>query len=232
MAITIGIITPNYGRQKVLDLWCASIERLRRDTDTYIPAVVVSGEEDKTICDKHFVNHVTHENKPVSEKFNKGFEFMRDYGVDYVMIMGSDDIISTETYKRIYAEAEKGYDVIGVDSIYFYALDSIWKGKLAKLNAKRMLGVGKTISAKVLDKTEWRPWNVDKNWGLDAIASNCIRPYAQTYKTLSDTKIFDLKSSQNMNKSTFWFAKIKERENPSEFLSILSGEELQILKTI
>jgi hypothetical protein len=171
-------------------------------------------------------------NKPVSEKFNRAFKWMQNYGVDYVMITGSDNLLSYDTYNRIYAEAEKGYDLIGVNSIYFYSLDGQFKGSMVKLESNKILGVCKTISARVLDKIDWRPWTVEKDWGLDAIASNTIRPHVETTKLLENTEVFDCKSRENLNKYSFWHNKLKEKQDPQKLFSILSEEEKQIIKSI
>lgn len=231
---TIGLIAPNYGRIKILSLYCASIKRLREDLGVYIPAVIVSEASDKQICDRYGIAHVEYPNNPVSNKFNRGLAYMRSIGVDYCTVMGSDDIISTETYERIAEEAEKGYDLIGVSTVYFYATDGRHKGQMVKLDRPgKILGVGKTISSRVLDKVDWRPWNIEKNWGLDGMAQATIKPFVTTSKVIDNAMIVDCKSSTNINKATYWIGqKIKKQEDPEEFYSILGAEEKRILKDI
>ena len=94
------IITANWNRPEVLTLWCASIKRIREDLDIFIPAVVVSDRWDSTICNKYHIHHINHRNNPVSEKFNAGCKYAESIGVDYVMVLGSDDIVSTDTIRR------------------------------------------------------------------------------------------------------------------------------------
>jgi len=230
---TIGIITCNHGREKVLQLWCAQIARLRNEMDMYIPAVCVSGIEDMITCLKYGVMHHPSENFPVSEKFNKGMEYAREIGWDYVCIMGSDDVMSTDTFKCIYEEAQSpnNYDLIGIDSIYFYGTVGEHKGKLVKLNHGKMLGVAKCISSRVLEKVDYRPWNVNKNYGLDAIASQCIAPHIKSWKILQDTFVCDIKSNQNINKMSV-FARRYEALDVNLLMNILGEEEKEILKSI
>ena len=230
----IGIITCNYRRPKILELWAASIQRIRKDLGIELPAVCVSDVDDKRACESHDIHHIRMNNLPVTDKWNRGMQYMRSIGADYVIISGSDNIFSSDTIKRISAEATKGYDVIGLNSIYFYAVDGEFKGKVCRLNyGNRLLGVGKTISKKVLDEIDWTPWGKKKNWGMDVLVTMSVRPHAKTYKALSNTVVFDCKSKQNLNKSTLWFGKLKANiEGPEKLLAIMGEEEKQILKTL
>jgi hypothetical protein len=153
--------------------------------------------------------------------------------LNYIIILGSDDVCSTDTIRKLMVEMEKGYDLIGVNSVYFYGADGQHRGELCKLQTNnRILGVGKTISSTVLDKIDWRPWTKDRNWGMDAFVTQSIKPHVKSFKILSDTFIVDVKSRDNLNKMTMWARKIKTREDPQEFYSRISKEEFEILKSI
>ncbi len=231
MKPTMGIIAPNNGRSKVLELFGASIQRIRTQLDTYIPVCIISGEEDLDICNKYHLTHIKQRNNPVSEKFNRGMVWARDMGITNVLISGSDDIFSTDTIKRIIEEIDKGYDVVGIDNIYFYAGDGINRGKMCHLVGKRILGVGKTISDRILTQVNWRPWTKEKNWGLDALVTQSILPHVKTCSILSDTFVCDVKTKDNLNKSSMWMKKLPTID-PSPFYEILSEEEKQILFSI
>lgn len=226
--VSFGFIAPNYNRPTILSLWCAGINRLRNELGTYIPAVVVSEESDKDICDFYQVFHITQENKPVTEKFNRGCAYMRELGIDYTIVSGSDNIFSTDCLKAMVSEMDKGYDLIGVNSIYFYATQGKHRGKLVHLHGTKMLGVGKCISKTVMDKINWRPWNKDKNWGMDWVATQNIAPYVKSEKILSFTKIFDCKSDQNINSANMWMQKLKEVD-VNIFYDILSTHERELI---
>lgn len=227
-----GIITCNYNRPNILDLWGASMDRLRKDIGINFPAICMSEKEDAAICYKHNIIHVIHENKPVSRKFNKAMLMMKDLNVDYVIILGSDDIMASDTLKEIFEMMKVGYDLIGVNSIYFFATNTMFKGELRLLHGTKMLGVGKTISSSVLDKIGWKPWGVDKNWGLDAMVNQTVMQHVKSQKLLSFTKIVDVKSNINLNKATFWMNKLKDKRDPNEFYSFLSEGEKRILEKI
>lgn len=229
---SIGIITISFGRPQVLQLWCAQIKRLREELDMFIPAVVVSEPSDINICNKYFVHHVSHVNRPVSEKFNRAFQYMRAIEMDYVMILGSDDIISTDLFRATVVEAEKGVDVIGVNTLYFFSGQGISRGTLVRLErppTAPLLGVAKTVSKRVLDKCDWRLWNVEKNWGMDAIASKVIKEHAETKATVKGM-VVDVKTRVNLN--SFRVFERYPKVDKQEFLNILSEEEKLILNSL
>jgi len=228
---SFGIIAPNYGRQKILALWGASIQRLRNELGIDIPACVISGQEDSGICEKYILNHIIAPNTPVTNKFNLGTEWIRDMGLDYMIISGSDDIFSTGTIKQLIVCMEAEVDLIGIDNIYFYAADGIHRGSMCRLRGKRILGPAKTISAKVLKKIKWKPWTKDKNWGMDALVTQAIQPHVGECVLLRDSFVCDVKTRENLNKATMWMKKLP-KINPQAFYNILSEEEKQILFSI
>ena len=230
---TLGIITINHKRPNVLRLWCAQIKRLREELEIYIPAVVVSGEEDKAICDHYQVVHIAQENKPVTAKFNRAFKFMQRLGMDYVTIVGSDDIMSTDFVRNTMALMEKDIDLIGVWSFYFYSGHGRDRGKLVKLervNSTTFLGIGRTVSRKVLDKCDWTLWDVEKSWGMDAIASKNLAKYSETREKV-EGMIVDVKTDQNLNSFRIWSDRLPVID-PQEFHNVLSTEELSILRLL
>lgn len=224
-----GVITINNGRPKILRLWCASIIRLRAELDLFIPACVVSGEEDRLICQQYNINHITHPNNPVSYKWNIAMRFMRDYGVENCTITGSDDIISTSYYLKTLEQAEKGIDLIGTDSAYFFCGQGKDRGKLVKLQGRAMLGIGKTVSKRVLDEADWFLWRKEKGWGMDAMAQQEIDKHSPT-KAIIDEVIVDVKTRENLN--SFNVFKRRQEVDSSIFFNILSEEELTILKSL
>jgi hypothetical protein len=232
MSYPIGIVTINHLRPRVLHLWLASIKRLRKDMGVYIPAIVVSGEEDKALCADYEVTHMTQPNKPVSLKWNEGFQYMRMpfMAVEYVMILGSDDIISTELYRNILEETGKGTDLIGVNALWFYAGDGAYRGKTVRLNGQRLLAPAKTISAKVLDNINWVICPTEKNWGMDAIMDQAIKPYWQT-RVFVDGVVVDVKTKTNLNSWNIWGHRLPTVDS-NLFYNILSVEEKKILDSL
>ena len=234
----ISIITASHGRPHILRAWCLGIERLRYEISgkgVDVDAVCVSDEWDRELCRVHWINHVPYPNIPVTNKFNKAVKVACDlYNPDYVMVLGSDDLISTDTFLNIVKaleEAETPIDVIGVSNIYFFSTEGTHRGSLVQLRGERMLGVGKTISRRVLNEVGQRPWGKEKNWGMDSVLTQTIAPFVKKTKVLHDQKIFDLKSKENLNKYSLWASKFKP-EDPNVFWDNIGSREKRLVENI
>jgi hypothetical protein len=228
---TLGLITPNHKNRKVLALWLAQIKRLRIELDTYVPAVVVSDEGDKSLCGRYGVWHITHNTAKgeASMKWNTAMGYMRSIGADAVTITGSDDVISTDFYRKTLEQVELGIDLIGVTNAYFYCGQGLDRGKLVRFEGRRMLGIGKTVSSRVLDLADWNLWRVKKDWGMDAMAQQEIDKHSPTIAYINEI-IVDVKTRDNLN--SFNVFKRRPQVDSSLFFNILSDEELKILKAL
>ncbi len=209
--MTIGIITTNYFRLPVLKIFCEGIDRLREETDTDIPVVCVGTKDGEEVCLQYGIDHHTYQNSPLTGKFNRACELLKG-SVDYVMVMGSDNLISTETFLRIKEEAEKGIDLIGLSELYMLSMDGNNKGKLYHFPHTTVLGVGRTVSARVLDKLNWNPWGEDKDRGIDVVMLDTVRPHVKTSSLLSEQFIVDLKTKYNLNPIDCWSNKLPGKD--------------------
>lgn len=225
----IGIITANFGRLDVLNIFCAGIKRLRYDTGMNIPCVSAGDISGKSLFDKYGITFIEHPNKPLTSKFNRACLELKDK-VEYVLIMGTDDLISTTAFNSVVAEAAKGTDLIGFDSIYFYGLDDIFTGKLVHFSHTTVLGVGRTVSARVLNNVYWQPWGQDRDRGIDCVMLDTVRPYVRTSTLLKNYFLVDLKSSLNLNKLHFWYKKLGALPNSNLLWSNIGQEETELIK--
>jgi hypothetical protein len=206
--MTIGIITTNFMRVPILEIFAEGITRLREETGLAIPCVCVGDSSGAETCRIHGIQHIEYPNKPLTAKFNRACMEMQKIGVNYVMVMGSDDLISTETFLRIKEETEKDIDLIGLSDVYFFGMDDVFTNKLVHFKHTTVLGVGRTISARVLDQINWQPWNIPRDRAIDTVMLDYVRPFVQTRVLLDGGFVVDLKTSWNLNPIKFWFAKL------------------------
>jgi hypothetical protein len=229
-----GIITINYNRQKVLKLFCASIKRLRNDVNIHFPVVCVSGMEDRQICEEYNIAHIYQDNKPATAKWDTAMSYMQKEQVDFVIIMGSDDIMSTECLRNIMSEMQHDTDLIGLQSMYVYCAEGKSKGCLKHITTRGIFGVGKTINKRVLDKVDWKPWSVSvpRSSGMDAVAARNIAEHVKTRVFVGGT-IVDVKTHDSLNKfSMFERNGHGTNVDNSIFYKIMGEEEKQILADI
>jgi len=71
---------------------------------------------------------------------------------------------------------------------------------------------------------------VEKNWGMDAIASKTLAKYTET-RAMVEGMIVDVKTDKNLNSFRIWSKRLPEVD-PQEFYRILSKEELEILNSL
>jgi hypothetical protein len=231
--MTFGFLTINNGRQKILQLWCASMRRLRINFGDF-PVVCVSGAEDKKICTDYGIHHVTQANHPSSEKWNTALSYLRTLNIDYSIVSGSDDIFSTQSLTNILVATNTEPDLIGFNSLYIYCAEGVSKGRMVHITTKGIFGVGKVLSKHVLDATNWRPWDYGqgRSWGMDAILSRNIAQHIRT-RVIVDGMIVDVKTAESLNKfSMFEKNKHGAYVDKNIFYSILGNEEREILAEI
>jgi hypothetical protein len=225
-----GIVTISHGRIGVLKLFLSSIKRLRKDLDMFIPVVVVGDVEHRELCEAYHVHFIPQENNPASRKWNTGVNYLMNIGVDYAVILGSDDIVSTDLVKNLMYAMSLNTDLIYLDTIYFYCGDGVFKGQMRKLTTKQILGVGRTIHRRVIEKTGTL-WTRDRSWGMDGDCWQNISPHIQT-RTVVSGVVVDLKTQENLNKFSYWQSKLHEECDPKIFYDILGDEEKLILDTL
>ncbi len=232
--MTFGVLTINHRRPQVLHLFLASMKRLRKDVGIDFPVVCVSGVEDRKVCANYGVTHVVYANNPASAKWNIGMVVLQKLHLDYVIILGSDDIMSTDTLKNMMAEMENGWDLIGLTDIYVYDGDGKTRGGLIHYETTKVLGVGKCVNKRVLDEVGWRPWHYHRprNFGMDAIFSRNTNPHVKTLAKVQGV-IVDVKSKDSLNKFTMFVANHKGYMVDNKiFFDILGEEEKELLKNI
>ena len=225
-------ITANYGRPKIFKLFCAGVRRLREELNYNFPVIVTSDIDDKEVCEEYGIKHYVQANNPVSDKFNTSCMRAKDLDVDYVVIVGSDDLIATNSMLTLWAEMKKGYDLIGITNVYFYDANGPHKGKLLQLKGTRMLGVCKCIHRRVLDEVGWKPWNKKKDWGLDSVAAKAISPHVKTWKQVDGVRVFDCKTKTNLNKFHRFYGHWGAENDISVFHDTLGEEELKLIKAL
>jgi hypothetical protein len=213
-------------------LFCASIRRLRREIGIDFPVICVSGTEDYLICKEYGITHIEGSNDLASEKWNIGTMAFKETDLEYLVVSGSDDVFSTQTLLDLITAMEGRYDLIGFDKIYIYCVEGNYKGQLRLCTTRsKMLGVGKTIHRRVLEKVNWRPWEYaqPRRSGMDAIMHRNISPHTPA-RVIVDGIIVDCKSHDNLNKFSMF---VNNRHgvpvDKNIFLNIIGEEEKQIL---
>jgi hypothetical protein len=166
----VGCIIPFSGRQNMVKL---NVELLNKQTIK--PAIILTcsnipdynfAKSLEELYDNVFVNVTL--NYPLGKKFYDSAKFAQKLnGLKYLMILGSDDILSLNYIERCLSELENGYDLIGSKKWLMYSNDY----KLYRLSYKDivdiLLGGGKIYTKKFLDMVGWDIFNQYRPIHLD-----------------------------------------------------------------
>ena len=235
----IGILTCMWKRPKVFDIFATGINRLREKFDIIPLAVGSEGSKSMELCRKHQFMYLERPNKPLGRKFNEGLSCFKNTDVDYVMILGSDDLISDSLVDAYLPHMEKGKHLIGILDIYFYDLFGkslyYWPGYGSKPADKyrkgEPLGMARCLSRSLIKQMDWMLWNDNINRGLDLSMWKKLKSYKIQPVTMRLINIgalgVDLKSEVNICSQVLYTC---DKVNDSIMNETLSSKELEMIK--
>ena len=151
-------------RPHITEICFNGILRLKTHPDFDIQAVAVISEESMIpLCERYGVNWVMAENTPLGAKKNKGLQFCKQFDFDYLMEIGSDDLITNDLLTHYLPFLKYGF--IGVKDIVY--INSI-NGECSRLQSNNSTyGAGRIISRAFLEKAKWTLWKDHINKGMD-----------------------------------------------------------------
>ena len=107
----------------------------------------------------------------LGQKFNATTEAAWKWGADYAVILGSDDVVSPKLGDIYLERFEKGFTYMGLRGCHMAEPVSrralYLSGHASKLRIGETVGAGRTVSRKVLDVVEGRPWPDKLSRGAD-----------------------------------------------------------------
>ena len=186
----IHILTALWKRPDITNLFIQGVKRLGFDCTASI-----SEESYISVCDANGINWIMTPNKPLGAKWNAGLREALNHEWDYLLILGSDDLISNDLIYR-YMSYE-GWDMIGVRDLYLYK-----DGRVKYFASKRLktIGAGRLLKRSAIEKCGML-WSDHKNKGLDGNCSKRLRMkrLKEVAINMGDSIVVDIKSDVNMN---------------------------------
>lgn len=161
---------PAFGRFPLLRY---NIERLYKVNGIY--KVIVTGHEPEVqkICAATGAEFVQHRNRTLGLKWNKAFQEAKKHNPDAVLFVGSSDLISKD-WLTLASKYLNDYDMIGKLGCHLLDINSVngmrlldWPGYQIGPRAQETIGIGRVISARILNKFNWRPFNDAKDNSMD-----------------------------------------------------------------
>lgn len=193
----IQLLSAMYGRHKAvsiaLDSW------LSEGLD---PVMVVSKKSDADYCRQRHIQWTWCDNTPLAKKWQHGVDYVKkNYEADALLMLGSDDVI--EGAKNYLKYLEQGYEFIGIKDVYFKELNTgrvkHWQGYTNHRRGESA-GAGRCFSKELLDRIDWKFWNVDIEKGLDGHLTNKLKTIEHKSILIdsSEVKITDLKDENSL----------------------------------
>jgi hypothetical protein len=192
-------------RHKVFQLWCDQIKVLQKEVDAeIIPLAVGSeGSVSKQLAELNGVVYHEFPNLPLGRKANHRLQMAKSLSPDYILFLGSDDIICPELLKH-QIELAKDYDVIEVKDIYYYDTRSrvfVYCQGYTNHRKGEPLAVARFVNTKVFDKIGWSVWNENKRRGIDSDFHKKLNQFNRKQIKIKDRfLVLDIKTSENISK--------------------------------
>lgn len=212
-------------RPEVTEICFMGINRLKRYGILQIDAFAVISEESMIpLCEKYGVTYCYHDNLPLGKKLNYGLSESLKLDWDYVICIGSDDILKNELldlYKPYFGVKP----LLGIQ--HFVYLSSKTMGcRIVKSNIH---GLGRAVSRSVVEQFP-NMWPSKQNRGMDKyshflLATNGI---FDTRVSGSGPLAIDIKSQVNI-----WpYTSIGVKYNFEDAVTGLSVEEIEAIKSL
>jgi hypothetical protein len=212
---TIAIVTGVWQRPEVFEIFAKGVDHLIKNSDFNYHVIVAGseGEQSRKMVESKGYIYLEVPNTPLAAKMNATTLKARELGCDYVLCLGSDDVIHPTLMSQYANRIEAEIDFIGVTDFYFYDIESkrslYWGGYREKYRKGATAGAGRLISARLMAKWNWQPWENKHSHILDNSMEDKL-------KALPDVKIetfslestgsfaLDIKSSTNMTPFELW----------------------------
>jgi hypothetical protein len=232
--IKLAIVTGIWKRPDVFEYFAKGVKELEKLEDFEITTIISGseGEKSKKLVEKYGFEYIEIENSPLSTKMNAPVKVAKSLGVDYVLCMGSDDILHPDVLIEYLKYMRAGIDYIGVTDFYFYDTDSrhsaYWGGYREAYRLNHTCGAGRTLSANLLDKWGWEIWQPYKDTLLDTSMQQKLEvtEHTSVYFSLKAKGLYglDIKSTINMTPFTLWdntnYINTSELQNKFDYLGL------------
>lgn len=146
-------------RPEITEICFMGIRRLKEASDFQIDTMCVISEESMIpLCEEYDIDYCFYKNKPLGEKKNFGLNQAMLKSWDYMMEIGSDDVLKNEILDAYKPYFEKGERFFGIkDFLYINSED----GNCRRLKSDTTYGAARCVSRKVLESVAY---------GVDVVA--------------------------------------------------------------
>jgi len=212
--IKLAIVTGIWQRPEIFKYFAAGVKALELVEGLEITTIISGseGETSRKLVEDCGFTYIEIPNRPLAVKMNEPLKIARELKVDYVLCMGSDDILHPNVLVEYLKYMRSEIDYIGVTDFYFYdtttSKSAYWGGYREPYRSGHTCGAGRVLSAKLLDQWDWTVWSSKQDNMLDTSMQIKLSSTVHTsiYFSLKTKGLYglDIKSSVNMTPFTLW----------------------------
>lgn len=173
----VAVITPIWKRPHITRLVFDQWRTWSADGFTFEHVIVGSeGEESRALAgDFHYIEH---ENQPLGAKFNASVSYCKQLDFDYLMPMGSDQIVKDTIFAEYVPHIDAGRRYIGVQDLYVLDVKlptvGYWPG-YTNHRRGQPIGPGRMIRRDLVEELGWRLYADDLSKGLDGSMDSRVK---------------------------------------------------------
>lgn len=204
------------------------INRLRKSGRFPIEAFAVISEESIIpLCEKYNVEYCFYKNEPVGEKKNFGLAEAYKKEWDYLIEIGSDDLLKDE-YLKAMAPYFGVHDLLGIGHVVYINSED---GACRRYQTRTSFGLGRAISRKAIDKVGTKLWADRLNKGMDNNSNFFFARHGVLEKKVisSEPLAIDIKGPDNIWPFNYLIGSPYELD---EALTGLSEEETNAIRSL
>lgn len=221
--INLLIYLAVWRRPEITELCFMGIERMRKHSLYNIQVLAVISEPEMIpLCNKYNVKWIVADNYPLGKKKNKGLKEASNYDFDYLMEIGSDDLITNDLLD-CYIPYFKKFDFFGISDAVYIESENLSCRRLTF--TKSTYGAGRCMSRNMLESMNWNIWDDNLQRGLDNNSTMRIETKGYKFNKIPPMDVpglIDVKSQENLWKFNYFlgeeydinllFAKLSESE--------------------
>ncbi len=222
-------------RPKVFNFWCDQIKVLQREVDAEIIPLAVGSEKkvSRELAEVNNVRYYEFKNRPLGRKANYRLRVARSLDPDYILFLGSDDVICSDLL-QYQIELANDFDVVEVKDIYYYDTRTktfVYCKGYTNHRKGEPLAVARLVNAKVFDEIGCDVWDARKSKGIDIDFHNKLDQFKRTQIEIENRfLVLDIKTDDNI--STFDTTRDNWKVIPEAFVKKKLGSQFSKLKQL
>lgn len=230
----VVVLTCTWKRPEITEIFVDTLLTMQEKTKgifEYINIVIDSENSNFDVFKnrKNEFDYYNYPNNPISNKWNYGVTLTKNIDFDYIIFLGSDDVVDQNVMLEYHSKMKENYDFIGIIDMYvFNTMNNqlyYWDGYKESTGRKgETIGLGRCFSKKVIEKLNYTPWMMNINKSLDKTLNNNIKKIENLKISkirLTDFNGFscDIKSNVNITKLTDYTDLLKVSDKDIKNLS-------------